>query len=111
MVLFCHKFVYCSLRYIENTFVVWSHERAKLEQFLDHLIFQYPRKKFTMEIKRTSNTLSGPNLAIRFNVNPFPRTGSYFYGLSNHHSRMLTERARRICKPEYPGQKLDRLKY
>jgi hypothetical protein len=38
------------LRYVDDTFVVWSHGPARLQQFLHHLNSARPTNKFTMEL-------------------------------------------------------------
>lgn len=42
----------CWLRYIDDTFVIWSCGKEKLLRFLDHLNSIHPRIQFTMEIER-----------------------------------------------------------
>ena len=37
------------LRYIDITFVIWSHGREKLERFLNHINSIHPYIQFTME--------------------------------------------------------------
>jgi len=43
-----HKPV-CWFRYVEDTFVIWSHEQEKLKDFLNHLNGLHNKIQFTME--------------------------------------------------------------
>jgi hypothetical protein len=39
------------LRYVDDTFMLWPHEPAKLQQFLHHLSSIWPTIKFTMNVE------------------------------------------------------------
>ena len=38
------------LRYVDDTFVIWSHGKEELQRFIDHLNSIYPMIQFTMEV-------------------------------------------------------------
>jgi hypothetical protein len=78
-------------RYVDDTFVLWPHEQATLQQFLDHLNSIRPTIKFTMEVE-TNNTLlfldglvmkRGPKLTTKV-YRKSTHTGRYLYLKSNH---------------------------
>jgi hypothetical protein len=45
------------LRYVNDTFVVWPHGPASLQQFLHHLNSDRPLTKFTMEVEANDTLL------------------------------------------------------
>lgn len=46
----------CWLRYVDDTFVIWSHGEHELNNFLYHLNSLNPRIKFTMEKEKEKHT-------------------------------------------------------
>jgi hypothetical protein len=78
-------------RYVDNTFVVWAHGPAKLQQFLHHLNSVRPTIKFTMEVE-ANDTLPflevlvmkwGPKLTMKVSQKP-THTDCYLHFKSNH---------------------------
>jgi hypothetical protein len=64
------------LRYVDETFLVWPHGSARLQQFLHHLTILRPAIKFTMEIE-ANDTL--PFLDV-FVMKRGPKFATKMYG-------------------------------
>jgi hypothetical protein len=45
----------CWFRYVDDTFVIWSHDPGKLSEFLDHLNSIHESIQFTIETERDSH--------------------------------------------------------
>ena len=98
------------VRYVDDTFVIWSYDRDKLQDFLGHLDNRQESIKFTMEeenagsipfldvlIKRSGNQLTSV-------YRKRTHTNRYLHFSSYHHPRVkvgiiscLCDRAERIC--------------
>jgi hypothetical protein len=79
-------------RYVDDTFLVWQHGRARLQEFLHDLNSFRPTIKFTVKME-VNNTLPfldvlvmkrGPNSAKKVYRKPI-HTGCYLHFKSNHH--------------------------
>jgi hypothetical protein len=100
------------LRYVDDTFVVWPHGPARLQQFFDHIDSVRPTIKFAMEIE-TNNNLpfldvlvmkQGPELITKVYRKP-THTGRYLHFKFNHPHHVkrgavhsLINRAKVICQ-------------
>jgi hypothetical protein len=100
------------LRFANNTFVVWPHGPARLQQFFDHINSVRPTNKFTMGVE-AYNTLQflevlvmkrGSKLIIEVYRKP-THTGRYLHFKSNHPHHVkrgavhsLVNRAKVICQ-------------
>jgi hypothetical protein len=103
-------------RYVDDTFVVWSHGEEELVRFLDHLNSVHPKIQFTME-READNELSFLDVLARRRADGSlghlvyrkpTHTDRYLHRDSNHHPRQkqamvktLVDRAMRICEPQY----------
>jgi hypothetical protein len=79
------------LRYVDDTFMVWQHGPARLQQFLHHLNNVRPTIKFTMEVE-ANDTLPfldvlvmkrDPKLTTKVYWKP-THTGCYLHFKFNH---------------------------
>ncbi|KAK9874835.1 hypothetical protein WA026_005651 [Henosepilachna vigintioctopunctata] len=102
-------------RYVDDTFVVWSHGQEKLLEFLNHLNSIHPQIQFTME-KEENGQLAFLDVLVKrredgslgHTVYRKPtHTDRYLHKMSNHHPkqkravlRCLSQRASRICEPQ-----------
>jgi len=104
----------CWLRYVDDTFVIWSHGKDELDRFLTHINSIHKNIQFTME---TENNNKLPFLDVLVSrredgtlghcVYRKPtHTDRYLHKDSNHHPRQkravlktLFVRANRICEP------------
>jgi hypothetical protein len=100
------------LRYVDDTFVVWPHGPAKLQEFLHHLNSVRATIKFTMEVE-ANNTLQflddlvmkrGPELTTKVHRKP-THTGRYLHFKCNHPHHVkrkvfhsLVNRTKLICQ-------------
>lgn len=99
------------LRYVDDTFVIWSHGKQKLDEFTDHLNNISPSIKLTTEIE-TQNTLPFLDVNVtrennKLNTTVFRKkthTGRYLNYTSNHSVSVkegvalsLFDRARAVC--------------
>ena len=113
------------LRYVDDTFVIWSHGRNELERFLNHLNSRHPNIKFTMETELEGKlpfldvlVIKKPTGELGHTVyRKATHTDRYLNANSNHHPaqkrtviKTLLNRANKIAEPEYLGQELDHLK-
>ena len=105
----------CWYRYVDDTFVIWSHGQEKLRDFLLHLNSIHPQIQFTMEIE-SDGQLPFLDVLVRrkddgtlgHSVYRKPtHTDRYLHKRSNHHPcqkravlKTLLCRATRICEPE-----------
>ena len=111
-------------RYVDDTFVVWSHGPKKLQEFLQHINSIHENIQFTMETEENNKiafldvllTRRGKDLGHTVYRKP-THTDRYLQRNSNHHPcqkfgviKTLTERARRICEPDAIDQELEHLK-
>jgi hypothetical protein len=102
------------LRYVDNTFVVWLHGPARLQQFLPHLSSLKPTIKFTMEVEANDTLpfldilvmMRGPKLAMKVYRKP-THTGRYLHFKSKHphHAKRdvvhsFISQAKVICQDE-----------
>ena len=101
------------LRYVDDTFAVWSHGEKELYTFLEHLNSQNKAIQFTME-KECDGKLAFLDVLVKredsglgHTVYRKPtHTDLYLNRNSNHHPsqkfgiiRTLAERAKKICQP------------
>jgi hypothetical protein len=79
------------LRYFDNTFMVWPHGPARLQQFLHHLNSFRPTMKFTIKVE-ANDTLAfldalvikrGPKLATKV-FQQSTHTGCFLHFKFNH---------------------------
>ncbi|GJQ86498.1 hypothetical protein Trydic_g10400 [Trypoxylus dichotomus] len=111
-------------RYVDDMFVVWSHERDKLDRFPNHLNGVHPNIQFTMELEHNEVL---PFLGVRVNrdqasaitsvFRKLTQSDRYLHSNSNHHPRQknrvvctLVDRARRVYSKEQLQEELDHLK-
>ena len=114
----------CWFRYVDDTFVVWSHGEEKLKNFLHFLNSQNPRIQFTMETEKNNQIAfldvlveKQPNGKLSHKVYRKPtHTDRYLNKASNHHPgqkrgviKTLANRATRICEPKYLEEELKHL--
>ena len=106
----------CWFRYVDDTFVVWSHGPEELNNFLTLINSINTKIQFTMETE-TNREIAfldvlvkrKPNGTLGHKVYRKPtHTDRYLNARSNHHPRQkqgviktLTERAKRICEPKH----------
>ena len=98
-------------RYVDDTFVVWQHGRAKLDDFLLHINDLHHRIQFTMEIEN-NNSIPFLDVLVERSTNCLStniyrkptHTDLYLNFRSNHHPKTkfgivssLKTRAHRIC--------------
>ena len=106
----------CWLRYVDDTFVVWSHGDEELGRFLGHLNAVHPRIQFMMEHESSDQlafldvlVLKRADGRLGHKVYRKPtHTDRYLHKSSNHHPRQkravlktLVDQAKRICEPRY----------
>jgi hypothetical protein len=100
------------LGYVNDTFVVWPHGPARLQQLFDHINSVRPTIKFTIEVE-TNNTLPfldvlvmklGPELITKVYRKP-THTSRYLHFKSNHPHHVkrevvhgLVNRGKVICQ-------------
>lgn len=111
-------------RYVDDTFVIWSHGPEKLQEFLQHINSIHENIQFTMETEENNKiafldvllTRRGKHLGHTVYRKP-THTDRYLQRNSNHHPcqkfgiiKTLTERARRICEPNAIDKELEHLK-
>lgn len=114
----------CWFRYVDDTFVVWSHGEEELLAFLQHLNSVHDRIQFTMERESGGKLAFLDVLVLRraggglgHTVYRKPtHTDRYLHRDSNHHPRQkralvktLVDRAVRICEPQFLEQELEHL--
>ncbi|KAK4882178.1 hypothetical protein RN001_005497 [Aquatica leii] len=102
-------------RYVDDTFIVWSHGHLELSKFLDHLNNQHLDIKFTMEIESNGSlpfldvlVTRKPDGLLGHSVYRKPtHTDRYLHASSHHHPAQkrsviesLVHRAFSICQPE-----------
>jgi len=112
-------------RFVDDTFVVWSHGEDELRLFLEHLNNVHPRIQFTMEMEQDNQLAFLDVLVMRDDNNKLghkvyrklTHTDRYLHSESNHHPRQkrgviktLVERATRICEPQYLQEELKHLR-
>ena len=111
-------------RYVDDTFVVWSHGPEKLQEFLTHINKIHKNIQFTMETEENNKLafldvlLTRNEKSLGHSVYRKPtHTDRYLHRNSNHHPsqkygiiKTLTERARRICEPKTLNAELEHLK-
>ena len=106
----------CWFRYVDDTFVIWSHGEEELGRFLAHLNQVHPRIQFTVE-RETDNQLAFLDVlvlrrtdgSLGHKVYRKPtHTNRYLHKQLNHHPsqkravlKTLVDRARRICAVSY----------
>ena len=110
-------------RYVDDTFVIWSHGQDELHHFHQHLNSQYPSIKFTMEEEKDHKiafldvlvTRNGDRLATLVYRKP-THTIRYIPFHSNHHPKTITgvmrgmrDRAHRVCDPSSRPNELQHL--
>jgi hypothetical protein len=54
------------LRYVDDTFVVWPHQPARLQKFLHHLNSGWPTTKFTTEVKANDTLMFWDVLGMKW---------------------------------------------
>lgn len=59
---------YCWKRFVDDTFVIWTHLKSFLTQFLNHLNSQFHHIQFTMEIEQ-NNSLPFLDVQVTHNNN------------------------------------------
>ena len=110
-------------RYVDDTFVVWSHGDEELDRFLQYINKQNKNIQFTLEKESQGKLPFLDVLVIRkghqleHTVYRKPtHTDRYLNKYSNHHPcqkrgiiKMLTDRARAICLPKYLSEELHHL--
>ena len=99
------------LRYVDDTFVVWTHGRNTLDDFHSHLNAQHPSIQFTREelsegrIPFLDTCVEKRNGSVTTTVHRKPtHTDRYLHYTSHHHGRQLLrairslrDRAHNIC--------------
>lgn len=111
-------------RYVDDTFVVWSHGEKELEIFLRHLNSIHPRIQFTME-KEANGKLPFLDVLVSRKENGSlghqvfrkpTHTDRYLHKDSNHHHgqkrammKILVDRAKRVCEPSQLQAELNHL--
>ncbi|XP_060520792.1 uncharacterized protein LOC132698616 [Cylas formicarius] len=114
----------CWFRYVDDTFVIWSHGEKELQIFLAHLNSINNKIKFTMETEKDGRLAfldvqveRRPNGKLGHKVYRKPtHTERYLNKLSNHHPRQkmgviktLMTRANRISEPKYLREEINHL--
>ena len=112
------------LRYVDDTFVIWSHGKDELQRFLEHINSIHSNISFTMEKEKDGKLAfldvlisRGNDHKLHHRVHRKPtHTDRYLHKDSNHHPsqkrgiiKTLTERARRICEPVYLSSEMNHL--
>lgn len=111
-------------RYVDDTFVVWSHGDTELNKFLEHLNSIHPNIQFTMEVENNGelpfldvlvSRKEDGSLGHRVYRKP-THTDRYLHKDSNHHPRQkmsviktLAHRAKTICEPQHLQDELAHL--
>ncbi|XP_049792346.1 uncharacterized protein LOC126199468 [Schistocerca nitens] len=110
-------------RYVDDTFVVWSHGEEQLGEFLRPLNSLHANITFTMEVEKDKKlpfldvlvTRDGENLGHSVYRKP-THTDRYLHKLSNHHPSQkrgmistLVTRAGRICEPQHLKREMQHL--
>ncbi len=78
------------LRYVDDTFIIWSHGLEKLDDFLSHLNRQHPNIQFTMETE-TSDSL--PFLDVLISKRADGSLAHSVYRKPTHTDRYLNARS------------------
>jgi hypothetical protein len=112
------------LRYVDDTFVIWSHGIVTLHQFLHHLNSIHENIQFTMEVeeKRRLPFLdvlvehSADNKLTHTVYRKATHTDRYLHAESHHHPGQkkgvlytLAHRSKTICDPAHLNNELDHL--
>ncbi|XP_015111508.1 uncharacterized protein LOC107037456 [Diachasma alloeum] len=84
-------------RYVDDTFVIWSHGRTGLNQFLEFLNAQHPSIKFTMKIEQNGCL---PFLDVSVRCNEDGTLSHQVYRKPTHTDRYLNAASR-----QHPSQK------
>ena len=92
------------LRYVDDTFVIWSHGQDELQRFHEHLNGQHPNIKFTIEHEKENKlafldvhvTRSETRLCTGVYRKP-THTDRYIPFHSHHHQRTITGVLRCMC--------------
>jgi hypothetical protein len=111
-------------RYVDDTFVIWSHGRETLPQFLDFLNSQHRNIQFTMEIEQ-NNQLPFLDVLVKKNEDGTlghrvyrkpTHTDRYLHATSHHHPTQknsvissLIYRALTISEPTSLNEELEHL--
>ncbi|MDA8010421.1 MAG: reverse transcriptase domain-containing protein, partial [Alphaproteobacteria bacterium] len=111
------------VRYVDDTFVIWTHGPDRLQSFHQHLNKQHPKIQFTVEEEKDDQlpfldvlvTKEGRRLLTSVYRKP-THTERYIPYHSHHHPRATTgvlrcmrDRARNICHPSKIQQEMDHL--
>ena len=113
----------CWLRYVDDTFVIWSHGREELNKFLEHLNRVHPKIQFTMETEENGKLPFLDVLVIKRDnrlghkvYRKKTHTDRYLHSDSNHHPKQkrgvintLINRALQICEPQFISEELKHL--
>ena len=111
------------LRYVDDTFVIWTHGQNELERFHEHLNSQHPNIQFTVELEEEGRLafldvqVSRHDTRLSTAVYRKPtHTDRYIPFHSHHHPRTVTgvlrgmrDRAHRICDSTSKQQELQHL--
>ncbi|XP_039309096.1 uncharacterized protein LOC120358569 [Solenopsis invicta] len=108
-------------RYVDNTFVIWSHGKETLPPFFAFLNAQHPNIKFTMEVEQKNQILfldvlvrrnGDGTLGHRVYRKP-THTDRYLYATSHHHPSQknsvissLVYRALTVSEPTFLDEEL-----
>ena len=113
------------LRYVDDTFVIWSHGKKTLDEFLLHLNSQRSSIEFTMEMEK-DGTLPFLDVLVRRGHHGLTttvyrkptHTDRYLNFRSNHHPRIksgiikcLAHRARNICQQDLIQSEFNHLQH
>lgn len=74
------------LRYVDDTFVIWTHGRNKLDEFLSHLNNIHSKIQFTMEVESLNQL---PFLDVLLKKKPDGKLGHTVYRKATHTDRYL----------------------
>ena len=111
------------LRYVDDTFVIWTHGQNELERFHEHLNSQHPNIQFTVELEEEGRLafldVQVPRHDTRLSTAVYRKpthTNRYIPFHSHHHPRTVTgvlrgmrDRAHRICDSTSKQQELQHL--
>ncbi|KAK5649280.1 hypothetical protein RI129_000309 [Pyrocoelia pectoralis] len=78
------------LRYVDDTFVIWSHGQEKLKAFLEHLNNVHPNIKFTIEIEQNDQL---PFLDVLVKKKRDGRLGHTVYRKPTHTDRYINAKS------------------
>ena len=78
------------LRYVDDTFVAWSHELEELDAFLSHLNSRHPNIQFTMENEKDGAL---PFLDVLVTRKPNGKLGHRVHRKPTHTDRYLFTQA------------------